>query len=912
MKQLFFAIMLFMTQTGWADSLDSLQHFLESSVQVQEKVYVHTDNTCYFIGDTIWYKAYVLRADSLMPTDMSKILYVELLSPDGVVAERQRIIISDKGFTNGQFVLKDSLYSGYYEIRAYTRWMLNFNVFERRYSRDDRYRFYNNQMAKDYFRDWDGLYSRVIPIYSKPEKEGDYDGKYMYARPKQEVSKPKKEELLVSFFPEGGGLLSGVSNTVAFEVTDQNGQAVDITGTLSDGTQIATSYMGRGKFTVKPSSSVKASFTWKNKNYSFSLPKLMRSGAVLSYDIENGKLLVTSSSDLNGQPMAVAVMCRGRLYSFIRGTFSSAGTQLSIDKRALPTGVNEIAVFNDSRNILASRLFFVNNHDVEEEVVISTGGSSDFRPYEKVELAVKSSCPTLFSIAVRDGHTDDATYDNGNMMTDMLLASDLKGFVANPAYYFSKDDARHRSDLDLLMMVQGWRRYRRQSRLRYLPERTMTVEGTVHKMIGLKILDIEDIDNLDAHKSVAEEMMEQAIASTGFTDSGSASESEESDEGLSIPEMDYSEFVEIDNSPIELGVNHGGLKHEVLVEAEIQCAGDVAGAVQRTNNHGHFVFEIPPYYGYGVLFMKAYNEKDSLKKSMEHGNQKGFLNEETYADYYVKQDLFYPVFAHPYSYYQNHVPPVDFTSYVEEDTTYTMEMSRLDGDHTLSTVDVTARRRGRRAIDYSKPAFVVDAYDLYNEATDRGLSWGLVNMGTFPYIACFTVYGNLDRRNDYNVEAKIDNYTFYKNFSSVQSNIKNRSAAAIFKNLHLNRIQNFRFYTDYEPRNVDSLLSQSLNRADITVVYETIPDDGKRVTYRDRRYILPGFAEPEDYYHPDYSMRKPEDPVDYRRTLYWNPNAVADETGRFNATFFNNGHETRVKVSVAGVTPDGRIITGKY
>jgi hypothetical protein len=149
--------------------------------------------------------------------------------------------------------------------------------------------------------------------------------------------------------------------------------------------------MGRGKFTVKPSSSVKASFTWKNKNYSFSLPKLMRSGAVLSYDIENGKLLVTSSSDLNGQPMAVAVMCRGRLYSFIRGTFSSAGTQLSIDKRALPTGVNEIAVFNDSRNILASRLFFVNNHDVEEEVEISTGGSSDFRPYEKVELAVKYS-----------------------------------------------------------------------------------------------------------------------------------------------------------------------------------------------------------------------------------------------------------------------------------------------------------------------------------------------------------------------------------------------------------------------------------------------------------------------------------------------------------------------------------------
>ena len=26
----------------------------------QEKVYLHLDNTCYFLGDTIWYKGYVV------------------------------------------------------------------------------------------------------------------------------------------------------------------------------------------------------------------------------------------------------------------------------------------------------------------------------------------------------------------------------------------------------------------------------------------------------------------------------------------------------------------------------------------------------------------------------------------------------------------------------------------------------------------------------------------------------------------------------------------------------------------------------------------------------------------------------------------------------------------------------------
>jgi hypothetical protein len=80
------------------------------------------------------------------------------------------------------------------------------------------------------------------------------------------------------------------------------------------------------------------------------------------------------------------------------------------------------------------------------------------------------------------------------------------------------------------------------------------------------------------------------------------------------------------------------------------------------------------------------------------------------------------------------------------------------------------------------------------------------------------------------------------------------------------------------------------------------------VTFRDRHIFISGFHLPAEFYKPDYSSSTPTEPTDYRRTLYWNPNAVTDEEGRFNATFFNNSKDTRIKISASGITPDGKFI----
>ena len=118
------------TIEGWADRLARFGKAIP-----QEKVFVHLDNTCYFLGDTIWYAAYTRRTDKDMPSGISRILYAELYNQDGFLVERQLVEMKN-GRGNGCFALNDTLYGGYYELRAYTRWQSNWGITEHEHTSD--------------------------------------------------------------------------------------------------------------------------------------------------------------------------------------------------------------------------------------------------------------------------------------------------------------------------------------------------------------------------------------------------------------------------------------------------------------------------------------------------------------------------------------------------------------------------------------------------------------------------------------------------------------------------------------------------------------------------------------------------------------------------------------------------------
>lgn len=920
-----FLFMLF-TCISSGNDLNSIKQSLNLASQnlVQEKVFIHTDNTCYFVGDTLWYKAYVVRADNLHFTDMSRILYVELLSPDGLLVERQQIILSGKGFSCGNFTLKDSLYSGFYELRAYTKWMLNFNVDHQRYLKHDAYHFYNYQMAKDYFRTWDGLYSRVIPIYSKPDQAGDFTYKRIYQRPKQRLAKPRKQSLQAAFFPEGGELVTGLSSRVAFELTDQDGQAVEANLTISDGksdiAQAKAGWMGRGTFTFTPQSSTyQAVVNWKDKTYHFALPQGTEKGAVLT--LKDHKIYLKSLHLPTDCQYGLSILCRGVLKHFQEIKWNAQGSAI-IDIPTLPTGVNDVTLFNSQGKILADRLLFVNNHDLDADTVTISGMDKlTYKPYETIDLNLQvpqDTTAALLSVAVRDARTDEPSYDNGNIMTDLILSSELKGFIAFPAHYFEKDDALHQQQLDELMMVQGWRKYKwteltdttRIIHLRYEPEKTLTIEGGVYKM-------------LDIHEVVPEEIPNwlTGLSSTGRSkfpedETSSLTESTETDDGLvstdaigTDTETDTESNTEIEYGNINdansaLGVNHGQLKKEVMIEAEVSFGKEVVGSAQRTKNGGKFIFQIPPFYGKAYLNMKAYKDNDSIKKNMQSRQDRKILDENAFPDFFVKKDLFYPIFTSPYDYYQNHVP--DYVIPVISDTL--SELSMENDIHQLRNVNVKGKRRGRRAIDYTKPAFVRDAYDLYNDVTDYGLSYGKYDMRSFPIQIARFLYGNMGRYNKFNVDARYDRYIYYRSFTPDTNEANkptgNRTPQLMYNNLLLKRLQDVKVFTDYEPRNVDSTMETSYMSSDVTIEFVPIPDDGTQPTFRDRHCILQGFNEPDAFYQPNYATYQPSNPTDDRRTLYWNPNLVTDKDGKAHIHFYNNSKETRIKVSVAGLKDD--------
>ena len=925
-------IMLLAMKSAHAGGLDDIRQALEQSSQsqIQEKVYVHTDNQCYFVGDTLWYKAYVVRADDLQPTDMSRMLYVELLSPDGLLVERQTIIVSPKGYTCGQFALTDSLYSGYYELRAYTRWMLNFNVSHHYYRRDETWWFYNRQMAADYFRMWDGLYSRVLPVYSKPDEAGDYDARRMYQRPKTRLPRQKKDDLQVTFYPEGGHLIDGIENRVAFEVTDQHGEAVNISGTLDTGGKpitIKTEHMGRGAFTVTPRGKrLSTTFSWHDKQWTAKLPKQEEAGAALR--LEGSRLTIATALLPPGKEYAVSIICRGALKHFLPLNLQSNGTTtIDLPLQSLPSGVADITLFDSDGQILADRLCFVNNHEHDDALITAPVVSNKtYDPYERISLPIQLQGvdePTNFSIAIRDAYTDEPTYDNGNLMTDLLLSSELRGFIAYPAHYFEADDELHRRHLDLLMMVQGWRKYKWEEladtsrQMRYSPETTLTIEGSVYKMLSITPVEPDEVErwqdgvgmvgrkgNVDADGTLSDPWADAA------SDEGNVSEDVG---GAPYADVGVIEYGGLAYANDELGVNHSGLKREVMVEAELSVDGQFVGSSQMTKG-GHFIFEVPPFYGLAYLNMKAYREQDSIKKNMMSHKDKYVLDEDAFPDFYVKRDVFFPIFTHDYNYYEKHQP--EWTEEMLVDTV--SEMSMENDVHQLGNINVRGHRRGRRAIDWKKPAFVIDAYDLYNDITDRGLSFGKLDMRQFPVQVCKYLFGNMNRPVSYNVDGRLEGHTYYRNYSPIISGGEaeeagffraNRTSQYVYRQLKLKRLKNIRVFTDYEPRTEDSTMVYESYSPDATVDLELIPYDGVQPSFRDRHIILRGFNRAEQFYQPDYS-EKPvgEKPKDYRRTLYWNPNAVCDEQGRFTATFYNNGKETRIKMSAAGIAHDGRLM----
>lgn len=418
----------------------------------QEKVYLHFDNTAYFMGEKMWFKAYVLRSDNHHATDVSRVLYVELLDRSGNVVETQKLPIGAMGQADGVFDLRNVLAGGFYEVRAYTRYMLN----------------------------WDSswLFSRVFPIFETPGKEGDYSrpslGKTAWqvresekvpTKEKTGISFAKPEDGNIAFFPEGGHLVENLSCRVAFEIRDRQGLPVNGTGELSCGEEclcsVSTSQNGRGVFSLVAQPGKIYSLNLKDKRgrlYRQELPVAEKEGCSMRLT-RSGKpwcVNLNTTTSFAQDSLGIVLTAHGAL-KHVDVVAGSRSIYLSLPDSAIADGVNRVSVVNGAGQVLADRLFFQYPRTLKDSISVTVKETS-LLPSSPINLSFHAPPSTIFSLSVRDADTEKniSSLDCENWL---LLAGELHGYVSHPEYYFESDDAEHREAADLLMLVQGWRRY---------------------------------------------------------------------------------------------------------------------------------------------------------------------------------------------------------------------------------------------------------------------------------------------------------------------------------------------------------------------------------------------------------------------------------------------------------------------
>lgn len=870
----------------------------------QEKVYLHIDNTCYFVGDTIWYKAYVTRSDKGWLTDLSKIMYVELLTPDGYLVERQQLKMED-GTAHGAFTLTDSLYAGYYELRAYTRWMLNFGRHEHPHSKYTEDMFYNKQMAKDFFRDYDKLYSRVFPVFDHPKEAWRY-AKDMTLRPMRRYYKARKgkPEIDLRFYPEGGHLIEGTDGHVAFEINDEEGKHLEAELSIidSDGKEVAqtrTLNRGRGVFTLtdmKPDDKYKARLHYQDYDYEVKLPEVEKEGYALHVERKDSVLrMIIQGTTESKEELGIQIQCNGVSKAFRK--LSPADMRkdtVDIFWASLPTGVNQITVFNGEGRIYADRLFFVNHHDYDQPLITVEGIKQEYAPFEPIELRMKllRHHDADVSLAVRDHATDETTYDNGTMLTEMLLASEIKGLVENPGWYFEADDSLHRHALDLLMMVQGWRRHDwrmmaglEHTQFEFLPEKIQTLSGSVHQTYSL-------LEETDYGDSVYIPVIDSSVPI--YTTAR--------DYHL-YPDM-YAPMAKVLTLQDLYGPLIKKMKKEVNVSASFIQDRDIVDVFQTTQK-GKFYMPSAVVNDNYILFLSA-SDSTKSEKYKRRIKRKGFMDEQAYPEFYVKLDPFFPVFPKPYSYYQD----ATFEDKIPlQDTSSTDAFTGRE----LNTITVRSKRGGLRKLDHSKPALVIDAYEAFNLAADHGLNCGMHDWRTFSRQVATAFFGDMGMDRHFYLQERYDGKVLdfkpeHRRQSEVSMSMSNVQMGKYRRLRHLNKLY---IYTDYVPREQGSWKYSQTHQPDVVIDYRLLPNDGVRPSYRDRRYAAKGFSLCTEFYSPDYSKKPLPDAKDYRRTLYWTPKVIFDDKGEAVIHLYNNSKKTVIAVEAEGITPDGKPVVWK-
>lgn len=519
-----------------------------------EKVHIHTDKPYYSIGDTIWFKSYIVNAERNQLSGLSKILYVDLINEKDSIKKSLRLPVVS-GLSWGDFTLSDSLTEGNYRIRAYTNWMRNFdeayffdktikigNSFSNQVVSNVQYNFSQTGIKEhvdasitysmlngEPLREKEVNYNIELDHRSVLKGKGITDSngklliKFTNSQPfilksgkintsvridsatlvkKTFPIKATSANVDVQFFPESGMLLNHIRSRLAFKAVGADGVSRNISGYVQDenGTKIvqfSSDYAGMGSFLFQPLKDSRYTAIVRFEDGSekkLDLPKAADTGYILAVngsDNDNLSLKVSAVTGAPDQEVILVGQSNGNVHFVSKNKLDGNLLSASLSKKRFPSGIIQFTLFNSSYKPLAERLVFIRHRSPLTVELKSNKEVYGLR--EKVNMSLNAADSAgkpiqgAFSIAVTN--ESQIPFDDINettILSNLLLTSELKGYIETPNYYFTDVTAQKEKELDNLMLTQGWRKFEWENLaagiypvLTFRPETNISVSGRV-------------------------------------------------------------------------------------------------------------------------------------------------------------------------------------------------------------------------------------------------------------------------------------------------------------------------------------------------------------------------------------------------------------------------------------------------
>ena len=317
----------------------------------------------------------------------------------------------------------------------------------------------------------------------------------------------------VQFFAEGGELIDGLRSKIAFKVLDAKGYGLDVTGSVFDNAgndvaDFATQHAGMGIFALLPQSdkTYKAVVNFPDGSKSeYEMPKVRSDGifiAVNNNDPENLTVKVAANDaffkQYQNRGYYIIAQNGATIYYTSYIALQSKVYNALIPTNKFPSGVLQVTLLAADGEPLSERVCFINRNDnLNLSIKPAANSNKPLGHTVLTLLAKKDTTPVTgnFSVAVIDEHKVPNNDDTDlSILSSILLTSDLNGFIENPNYYFNGTDNKRVTDLDILMLTQGYRRFsyheildNKLKPITYNREQGIQISGTLRTVSGVPV-----------------------------------------------------------------------------------------------------------------------------------------------------------------------------------------------------------------------------------------------------------------------------------------------------------------------------------------------------------------------------------------------------------------------------------------